>query len=178
MQNKQKNLSKFLSLVLRHQPDLIGLSLDKEGWASVAELIEKSKTAGKGFDLEELKQMVADNDKQRFKLNEDCTKIRANQGHSIEIDINLPPTTPPEFLYHGTATRFLGDIRKTGLQKMSRQHVHLSADKITAEKVGSRHGVPHILVVKSGDMHRAGFVFFLSENGVWLTEQVPTEYFD
>ncbi|WP_299677958.1 RNA 2'-phosphotransferase [uncultured Tenacibaculum sp.] len=174
-----KSISKFLSLLLRHQPDLIGLKLDKNGWADVAELIEKSKRKGKHFSIEKLEEVVATNDKKRFSFNEDQTKIRANQGHSLKtIDLKLEAIQPPEYLYHGTVPKFMQSIREKGLQKMSRQHVHLSQDLETATKVGSRRGVPTILTVRSGAMHVAGFEFYQSKNGVWLTDHVPANFIE
>jgi putative RNA 2'-phosphotransferase len=169
-------ISKFLSLVLRHQPEKIGLSLDESGWTSVERLIEASRKHGVEFTLEELHNVVANNDKKRFSLSEDGLLIRANQGHSIEVELGYDPITPPEILYHGTAERFLNSIKQQGLVKGKRHHVHLSADTDTAVKVGQRHGKPVILTVKAGSMEQAGFVFYLSANGVWLTEHVPVQY--
>lgn len=172
----QKDKSKFLSLILRHQPELIGLKLDKNGWADIETLLYLSAAANKSITWTELEKIVAESDKQRFAFNEDHTMIRANQGHSVQVDLELPTQTPPEFLYHGTVGRSVADIRKTGIQKMSRQHVHLSPDKETAIKVGSRRGIPVILTIRTGDMHRDGIVFYLSANGVWLTDHVPPKY--
>lgn len=175
---KQKNTSKFLSLILRHSPQTIGLQLDENGWAHVDELILKSAKHHQHFTKQELEEIVAQNDKQRFAFNEGHTKIRANQGHSIEVELNLAEKQPPEYLYHGTVAKFLDSIKKEGLQKMSRQHVHLSEDENIAHKVGSRRGKPIILNIRSGDMHRDEFTFFLSENGVWLTDSVPIKYIE
>jgi putative RNA 2'-phosphotransferase len=177
-ENQKKNISKFLSLVLRHQPETIDLALDASGWANVEELIEKCKKHGYVFSKEDLMEIVFSNDKKRFAFSEDETRIRANQGHSIDVDLALNPSEPPVFLYHGTVAKFLQNIQQEGLQKMSRQHVHLSKDKETAMKVGSRRGSPEILVVNSFKMHEDGFVFFISENGVWLTDYVPTKYIE
>lgn len=171
-----KGISKFLSFVLRHSPETIGLSLDENGWANVDELLQKSSRDGKILTIEMLTHVVESNDKKRFAFNSDKTKIRASQGHSIEIELNLMAVTPPEQLYHGTVAKYLEDIKKQGLQKMNRQHVHLSKDKETAVKVGSRRGLAQILTVNAGEMHRAGFRFFLSDNGVWLTDSVPENY--
>ncbi|SFW78255.1 RNA 2'-phosphotransferase [Chitinophaga sancti] len=171
----QKETSKFLSLILRHQPELIGLKLDTNGWADVDTLLALAARR-KRITKAELETIVAESDKQRFAFNEDRTKIRANQGHSIHVDLELPVTTPPEFLFHGTTGAFVSDILKTGIQKMSRQYVHLSVDKSTATKVGSRRGVPVILTIRSGDMYRDGIPFFVSANGVWLTDHVPAKY--
>lgn len=171
-----KSISKLLSFILRHSPETIQLSLDANGWANVNTLLQQCKVNGHHFTLAELETTVAENDKQRFAFNEDKTMIRASQGHSVNISLGLSPVTPPEFLYHGTVPKFLAAIRQTGLQKMSRQHLHLSDDLATARNVGSRRGVPHILTIRSGDMHRNGFIFYRSDNGVWLTEEVPPEY--
>ena len=153
--------SKFLSLVLRHKPDTIGISLDEHGWANVSELIESiSKT--RPFDMEMLEKIVQTDNKQRYSFNEDKTFIRANQGHSIPVD--------------GTGEKYVASIDKTGLIPKSRLYVHLSGDEDTAVKVGSRHGKPVIYKVAAGKMERAGYAFFLSVNGVWLTKEVPKEY--
>ena len=172
-----KRISKKLSLLLRHRPELFQLKLDKHGWCRVDELIRAAQKNKFLLDLPTLQQVVAENDKNRFSFSADGKKIRANQGHSIPIELGYLPTEPPEFLYHGTATRFLKSIRQQGLQKRNRHHVHLSAERATATQVGARHGVPVILTVRSRQMYRAGFEFFLSANGVWLTEAVPTKYF-
>lgn len=172
----QKDKSKFLSLILRHQPELIGLKLDPNGWADVDTLLALASARHKRITKDELEEIVANNDKQRFAFNEDHTRIRANQGHSIKVDLELPVQTPPEFLYHGTTISTLADIYKTGIKKMSRQQVHLSVDKETATRVGSRHGTPVILTIRTGDMHRDGIPFFISANGVWLTDHVPAKY--
>ncbi|MBX9623218.1 MAG: RNA 2'-phosphotransferase [Gemmataceae bacterium] len=169
-------VSKFLSLVLRHKPEQIGLSLDPNGWADVDELIRLATAAGRRLDRPLLDRIVAENDKKRFAFSDDGRRIRASQGHSVEVDLALSPVTPPELLYHGTATRFLDSIRATGLRPGSRQHVHLSADEATATTVGRRHGVPVVLVVKADEMAAAGHSFYRSANGVWLTERVPAEF--
>ena len=176
MGDRAVQISKFLSLVLRHQPEKIGLRLSQSGWASVEELIEASRQRGIEFTLEELQNIVASNDKQRFSLSEDGLSIRANQGHSIEVELGYAPSAPPEVLYHGTAERFLNSIKQQGLIKGRRHHVHLSADVDTAVKVGRRHGEPVVLKVEAGRMHQDGFVFYLSANRVWLTERVPVQY--
>src|SRR5688572_23535336 len=177
MNNRGVRISKFPSLVLRHQPEKIGLSLNESGWASVEQLIEASGRHGVEFTLEELQNVVASNDKKRFSLSEDGLWIRANQGHSIEVELGYAPASPPEILYHGTAERFLTSIKQQGLIKGKRHHVHLSVDVDTAVKVGQRHGKPVALKIEAGRMHRDGFVFYLSANGVWLTESVPVQYF-
>ena len=177
MNEKDKTkISKLLSLILRHSPGTIGLQLDDHGWADVQQLLSKSAGNGRRFSREELEEVVATNDKQRFSFNDDKTKIRASQGHSIEVELQLEEKAPPELLYHGTVERFLQSIQSQGLLKMNRQHVHLSQDRATAEKVGSRRGSAIILTVRSREMNEAGFAFYLSVNGVWLTDRVPVEY--
>lgn len=169
--------SKFLSLVLRHQPEVIGLSLDAEGWADIDALIRLAR--GRKFLTRALiEAVVENNNKQRFAISADGQRIRARQGHSIDVDLGLVPVTPPARLYHGTATRFVASIRREGLVKRSRQHVHLSADADTATNVGSRHGTPEILVVHAAKMAAAGHAFYRSENGVWLTDAVPVTFID
>jgi len=176
MGDRAVQISKFLSLVLRHQPEKIGLRLSQSGWASVEELIEASRQRGIEFTLEELQNVVASNDKKRFSLSVDGLLIRANQGHSIEVELGYAPSAPPDVLYHGTAERFLTSIKQQGLIKGRRHHVHLSADVDTATKVGRRHGKPVVLKVEAGKMRQDGFVFYLSANKVWLTERVPIQY--
>lgn len=175
-EQQTKNISKFLSLVLRHQPETIGITLDPNGWTDVQELLAKMNTRHNRITREQLQEVVDTNDKKRFAFNDDGTQIRASQGHSVEVSLGLPPATPPEYLYHGTVAKFLLSIRKDGLQKMSRQHLHLSRDRETAVNVGSRRGAPVILTIHTGQMHRDGFVFYLSDNGVWLTDSVPASY--
>lgn len=170
--------SKFLSLVLRHNPETIGLQLDEQGWADVDELLRLMAAHAQQLSRDELNELVRTNAKQRFAFSSDCSKIRASQGHSIDIELGLSPTQPPEYLYHGTVAAALPAIREQGLQKMSRQHIHLSKDIGTAEIVARRRGKPIILTVKSGDMHRDGAHFFLSANGVWLTDEVAPRYID
>jgi putative RNA 2'-phosphotransferase len=175
-------ISRKLSKILRHQPDMIGLKLDNNGWADVADLIKKfgdirlDDIATAPLSIEVLKDVVVTNDKQRFAFNDDFTKIRANQGHSLEIDLALKAVEPPPILFHGTAIKNLQSIKSQGLIKGSRQHVHLSKDETTAKKVGSRHGVPVIIKVKTGEMYAAHYPFYQSENGVWLTDYVPHQY--
>lgn len=166
-------ISKYLSLILRHQPQSIGLVLDPNGWANIDELLLKSKLK---FSFQQLVEVVETNDKQRFILNDDKTKIRANQGHSIKIDLDLKPQIPPSVLYHGTVEKFLENIKAEGLKKMSRNHVHLSKDIPTAQKVGSRRGIPIILKINIEAMISDGFIFYRSDNGVWLTDNVPVKY--
>ncbi len=174
-----KGISKFLSLILRHNPGKIKLELDENGWASVEELLSKSSKGNVRFSMETLEEVVKTNDKKRFAFNADKTKIRANQGHSLKtIDLELKAMEPPAFLYHGTVGKFMESIKEKGLQKMSRQHVHLSKDLETAIKVGSRRGQTLILNVRAKDMHNGGYAFYQSENGVWLTGEVPPEFID
>jgi len=165
-----------MSLVLRHKPEEIGLQLNEQGWAKVDELIDKINAMGLLVNFEIIDKVVETNDKKRFAFNDDKTLIRASQGHSIEVELNLPETVPPDILYHGTAVRYLDSILQTGLQKQNRQHVHLSATTETARTVGSRHGKPIILLIDAKAMHNAGCKFYLSENKVWLTDAVPVQY--
>lgn len=165
--------SKFLSYVLRHKPDAIGLDLDPEGWADIGELIAKADIP---LTLDLLHEVVATSDKKRFAISPDGQSIRANQGHSIEVDLGLTLIQPPEFLYHGTTTRFLDSIREQGLLPQNRQYVHLSADIETATKVGQRHGKPVILTIPALQMHQHDHQFFQAQNGVWLTKMVPAEF--
>lgn len=172
----KKRIGKFLSLILRHDPAKINIELDEQGWANVQELINKCKKHRYHFSMEDLIEIVETNDKQRYSFNEKRNKIRANQGHSIDIDLALSPVEPPLYLYHGTATRFIPSIMKEGIVRGSRQHVHLSKDKDTATKVGSRHGKPQILTILSGQMHSDGILFYQSDNGVWLTDYIDVKY--
>ncbi|WP_397364656.1 RNA 2'-phosphotransferase [Olleya sp. R77988] len=177
--NNIKITSKFLSLILRHNPGKIGLDLDKNGWANVDDLLNKSQKKHRHITMEILELVVETNDKNRFAFNADKTKIRANQGHSLKtIDLQLKPVTPPAFLYHGTVAKFMEAIQKEGLKKQNRQHVHLSVDTETAIKVGSRRGKPIILSIRALDMYKEGFPFYLSENKVWLTDAVPSAFID
>ncbi len=176
MSNREIKISKFLSLVLRHQPEKIGLILDAAGWVSVSELMTACQTHGLNFTFDELLEIVANNDKKRFAFNEDQTKIRANQGHSIEVKLGYSASVPPAILYHGTATRNIDSILTQGLLKGQRHHVHLSADIETAIKVGMRYGKPVVFEVQADAMHANNIQFFCSENGVWLTAHVPTSF--
>lgn len=169
--------SKFMSLVLRHRPDVIGLELDASGWADIAALIRLSpphRPLTRGL----IEAVVAGSDKQRFAISEDGLRIRANQGHSVSVDLGLETEAPPEHLFHGTATRFVADIRREGLTRRQRHHVHLSADIDTATRVGARHGKAIVLVVRAADMAAAGHAFHRSVNGVWLTNAVPVAFID
>lgn len=170
------HISKFLSLVLRHQPETISIQLDQNGWADINELIDKANNYGIKFDRETLKHIVETNSKKRFAFNDTLDKIRASQGHSIEIELGYTNQKPPEILFHGTAEKFVQSILETGLEKQSRQHVHLSADFETALKVGQRHGKPFIFKVLAEQMYNDNFEFYISDNGVWLTDNVPTKY--
>jgi len=163
--------SRFLSLILRHKPEEIGLELDKNGWGNVKFILKKT-----GQTFNELKNIVETNNKKRFTFNDDFTKIRANQGHSIDIDLGLKPITPPAVLYHGTASKNLHMILVKGLLKMDRQHVHLSSDTYTAIKVGQRHGKPVVLTLDAKLMFEEKHEFFKSKNGVWLTDTVQCKY--
>lgn len=176
MPDRTIKISKFLSLVLRHKPETIGLTLGEAGWVPVSELLQACESHGFSISLEELQTVVAHNDKKRFAFSPDGTLIRASQGHSLTIDLGYQPLEPPEILYHGTVERFLVSIMEKGLVKGQRHHVHLSPDMATAMKVGARRGRPVILTVKSGQMYRDGYHFFQSANGVWLTEHVPASY--
>lgn len=176
MSKQEINISKFLSLVLRHQPETIGIHLDHNGWTDVDELIEKSNIYGVKFDRETLNHIVETNPKKRFAFNDTFDKIRASQGHSIEIELGYTNQKPPEILYHGTGEKSVQSIIDTGLEKRSRQHVHLSSDIETAIKVGQRHGKPYVFKVLAGQMYNNNFQFFISDNGVWLTDNVPTKY--
>ncbi|HEN3566315.1 TPA: RNA 2'-phosphotransferase [Yersinia enterocolitica] len=177
MSKKNIDISKFLSYVLRHQPEAIGLSLDKEGWAIISDLILCSVKEGYTLDNNFLRNIVDNSDKKRFTISEDGLRIRAVQGHSTrEVNIVYEEKTPPDTLYHGTATRFLLSIREQGLTPQKRQHVHLSSDKDTAFQVGLRYGKPVVLKIKTLDMYEQGFKFFQADNGVWLTDTVPYQF--
>jgi putative RNA 2'-phosphotransferase len=171
-------ISKFLSLIPRHEPERVGLTLDKAGWVRVSELLRAVNGHSVKLTKPELEHVVATNEKKRFEFSEDGQRIRASQGHSIEIDLKYAPQTPPEFLYHGTATRFLDGIFKEGLKKMDRHDVHLSAETKVTLQVGGRHGKPALLTIRAGEMHRDGFTFRCSTNGVWLVDHVPPQYID
>ena len=177
--NKQLiKISKFLYLLLRHKPETIGLTLDQQGWAEIDILIDLLHKQGTKINRLMLEEIVANDNKQRFSFNQDKSKIRANQGHSLKVDLALEPKQPPEYLFHGTATRFIESIAIQGLQKQKRHHVHLSSDESTAIKVGQRHGKPVVLKIYAQKMSDAGFTFFLSDNQVWLTDTVPVVYID
>ena len=173
MKNDEQ-LSKALSYVLRHRPDSIGVSLDNAGWCSIDELLTQLNAHGTKIDREALERVVKNDAKGRYSI--DGEKIRANQGHSVAVELGYKAKTPPNVLYHGTVAQFLAAIMKQGLKKMKRHHVHLSADEATANIVGARRGKPVILIIDAARMNKDGFTFFLSDNGVWLTDEVPAKY--
>jgi putative RNA 2'-phosphotransferase len=173
---RRLRISKFMSLVLRHEPEKANLTLEPGGWVLIDDLLRGAETAGCRISRSELNMVVQKCEKQRFAIDETGTKIRANQGHSTEVDLQLQPVEPPAELFHGTAERNLADVLRDGLFKMERHHVHLSPDTQTATKVGSRHGKPVILVIDTAKMRTDGHVFYCSANGVWLVEHVPPQY--
>lgn len=175
MQDRNKKLSKQLSYWLRHNPSDIGIIIDDDGWTSVEDLIKKSESKIV-FDLVELKQVVETNDKKRFTLNSDFSKIKANQGHSIEVSLKLQEVKPPDILYHGTPLSAVDSIMKTGINKMNRHHVHLSPDLETAKKVGSRRGKFEVLQIEAMRMRADGYKIYISDNGVYLVDDVPVKY--
>ncbi|HMA34208.1 MAG TPA: RNA 2'-phosphotransferase [Chloroflexia bacterium] len=169
-------VSRYLSKHLRHQPARLGLTLAPGGWVGVDELLQACARHQLALTRAELDEVVARNNKQRFAFDETGTRIRANQGHSVDVDLQLAPSVPPDLLYHGTAEPAVESIMRNGLSKMARHHVHLSREPATARTVGARHGRPVILVVAAAAMHRAGFTFYCAANGVWLVDAVPPEY--
>lgn len=177
-ENQKTKISKFLSLVLRHKPDVIGLRLDENGWANVEELLANSAKNGNSFTRKDLEEVVETNDKKRFSFDKSGTKIRANQGHSLKVELEFEEKIPPKYLYHGTAEKNLGLIFNNGLQKMNRHHVHLSADIATAQNVGIRHGKPIIFQIDTKKMLAENFKFFISANGVWLVDEVPPKFLE
>lgn len=179
MNEKQsQRMSKFLSLILRHKPETVGVELDKNGWTEVETLLIKLNESGTKLDQSELAYLVNTSDKKRFAISECGKKIRANQGHSIKIDLAYDPAEPPEFLFHGTPLKVLSRIRANGLSKMKRHHVHMNAAPEPCIAVAQRYGKPVILKIHAARMHASGFAFFVSANQVWLTEKVPPEYID
>lgn len=170
-----KETSKFISLILRHKPEVIGITLDEHGWANVDELIAGVAKTHE-FNTDILEEIVRTDEKQRYSFNEDKTLIRANQGHSIPVDVELDEVEPPVTLWHGTGEKYVTAIDAQGLIPKSRLYVHLSKDRDTAVKVGKRHGRPVLYIVKAGEMHQDGYKFYLSKNGVWLTKKVPAKY--
>jgi putative RNA 2'-phosphotransferase len=174
--NRRVHVSKFLSRHLRHAPGELGLTLEPGGWVPIDAVLAGAAAAGFRITREELDEVVRTSDKQRFAIDETGTRIRANQGHSVEVDLQLEPTEPPAELFHGTATGNVAAILRDGLRKMARHHVHLSPDTDTATKVGQRHGKPVVLVVDAAAMWTAGHLFYRSANGVWLVDEVPPQY--
>ena len=177
-EKRRTHISKFLSLILRHKPEAVGLTLDSNGWIEVETLLEACARNGNAFSRAELEEVVATNDKKRFAFDENRIKIRANQGHSIKVEIAFEEKKPPEILYHGTAERNIKIIQEKGLIKMRRHHVHLSSDLETALKVGKRYGNPVVFKVKTEKMLMQGYKFYVSANGVWLTDKVPPMFLE
>lgn len=175
---KLTEISKFLSLVLRHNPQRIGIVLDPAGWTDIQTLLAKAAQAGKPITRDLLERIVAESDKQRFAISDDGLRVRANQGHSVVVDLALPISAPPDLLYHGTADRFLPSILRTGLERRNRHHVHLTADRATAVAVGSRYGKPIVLSIAARRMVEAGYEFRCSANGVWLVEAVAVDFIE
>ena len=169
------SLSKFISLVLRHKPEVIGIKLDKNGWANVSDLIAGINKKHR-ITMELLEDIVATDSKQRYSFNEDHTKIRANQGHSVNVDVELEEKMPPDILYHGTGGNAVGSIMYSGILPQKRLYVHLSTNAVTAWEVGARHGNPYVLKIDAKKMVEDGYKFYLSKNGVWMTKEVPPKY--
>lgn len=174
--SQRTHASKFLSLVLRHQPEVIGLRLEPEGWVKVDVLLGALHQHQRPWSREDLEELVRTSDKQRFAFDAERTRIRAQQGHSVAVNLDHPVRNPPEFLYHGTAAQFVDSIRREGLRRGERHHVHLSAETEITLRVGARRGKPVLLTIRAGDMQRAGFTFCLTPNHVWLTDHVPPQY--
>lgn len=175
-ENQLRSVSKFLSFVLRHEPQSIGLTLDEAGWATVDHLLDRAQAAGQPVSRALLQRVVDTSDEKRFRFSEDGQRIRANQGHSVTVELGLAPLMPPTVLYHGTASRFLDDILRAGLEKRDRHHVHLTEDPSVTRSVGIRHGRVVLLQVDASRMARDGRLFYRSDNGVWLTDTVPASY--
>jgi putative RNA 2'-phosphotransferase len=178
MNKQHTKISKFLSLILRHRPEAIGIELDAQGWVGIDELLRACAANGRPLSRADLEYVVTHNNKKRFAISEDGRRIRASQGHSIEVELGYEAAVPPDTLYHGTAVRNLDSIRQKGLLKGQRHHVHLSLDEATARNVGQRHGTAVVLTVRVGDMVDAGFTFFVSANSVWLTDHVPATFIE
>lgn len=177
MDNKRiVRISKYLSLHLRHQPEHLGLELEEGGWVDIATLLAACASNGFPLTRAELEEVVVRNDKQRFSFDELGTRLRANHGHSVEVDLQMEPAVPPPLLYHGTPERSVAAIVRTGIAKMKRQHVHLSTTIEVARTVGARRGAPVLIAVDAAAMHRDGLVFFRSDSGIWLTDHVPPQY--
>jgi len=175
-EKENNRLSKLLSYILRHKPEDYGIALDENGWTDINDLIQKLSKRNEIITLDILKHIVETNNKKRFAFNDDFSKLRASQGHSIEVELGYTEKQPPEILYHGTVEKFLSEIFAEGLKKMQRHHVHLSADEATAARVGERRGKPVVLTIRSGEMFLHGYSFYCSENEVWLTDHVPNKY--
>ncbi len=175
-ENEKRKISKFLSLVLRHQPDTIGIELDDAGWTSIDNLLEAMRHSGRKTSREVLDEIVLTNDKQRFSISDDGSRIRAKQGHSVDVDLGYEPASPPEILLHGTPINAVATIRQEGLKKMKRHHVHLHADSTIAQTVGARRGAPVVLRIRSRDMANEGYLFYVTANEVWLTDHVPPQF--
>lgn len=171
-----QNISRYMSLILRHKPEVIGISLDKHGWAVVDDLINGIAKNNEGFNMAILKEIVETDNKQRYSFNDDKTLIRANQGHSIPVDVELEEKEPPRFLYHGTGEKYVSSILEQGLIPKSRLYVHLSKDIETAKNVGRRHGKEVVYKIEAHEMYQDGYKFYLSVNGVWLAKGVPLQY--
>ena len=171
-----QNISRYMSLILRHKPEIIDISLDEHGWAAVNELINGIARNNEGFDMATLEEIVKTVNKQRYSFNADKTLIRANQGHSIPVDVELEEKEPPEFLYHGTGEKYVSSILEQGLIPKSRLYVHLSKDVETAKNVGRRHGKEVVYIIAAHEMYQDGYKFYLSVNGVWLAKGVPLQY--
>ncbi len=178
MEQRLTRISKYLSYVLRHHPETAGLSLDDHGWAGINELLAARGSRKRGLTLDLLRRLVAENDKQRFEVDHKWTKIRARQGHTLAVRLDLKEASPPDCLYHGTACRHLPSIRQHGLHRGKRHHVHFSLDPASAQTVGGRHGQPVVLRIRAREMHAHGHRFFLTSNGIWLAESVPPDYID
>lgn len=171
-------MGKYISLILRHKPEIINLKIDEHGWANVDELLKGINDSGRYISKEMLNMIVETNDKKRYQYNNDHTKIRANQGHSIRVDVELHEKVPPDVLYHGTAQEYLDKIRKSGIRKMNRLYVHLSKDMETAMRVGKRHGQPIVLIINTKAMINDGYKFYYSNNGVWLCDNIAYSYIE
>ena len=176
MKNNDTKLSRYISYILRHCPEEVGISLDREGWADTRALIEGICAKGHTIDIKTLERIVREDSKQRYSFSPDKSRIRANQGHSIPVEVEMRTAEPPARLYHGTSEKALDSIKQNGILKMNRLYVHLSGDTETAFKVGSRHGKPVVLVVDTAAMSADGYVFKISENGVWQSEEIPWKY--
>ena len=174
--NQTTHLSKLLSYILRHKPSAYEIVLDENGYTNIDELINQLNTHNENINFEILQHIVDTNNKKRFAFNDDLTKIRASQGHSVDVELGYTEQQPPAILYHGTIEKFLASIMQDGLQKMQRHHVHLSGENATAIKVAERRGKPIMLEIKTGEMFSVGYKFYLSDNGVWLTDHVPVKY--